>query len=497
MIKEGIDKMDVLKKRELVNTEYDKCKSIIDKALRVCNYKKAMAAISVASYLLYSWNQCYKDDFLEASIAEVAERTIFSEPINFDCEDTIVFYDSFGLDTRGLALIYLKALARLNTKVVYITTLKAKDNQPEIDKVIENSHIEKVYFSACTHYQKLQELQKLFRIIKPSKAFLYTTPDDTAGITMFMQLRNTIRYQINLTDHAFWLGINAFDYCVEFRNYGASISFNERKISKEKIILLPYYPSVNKSICFQGFPFDLKGKKIVFSGGSLYKTICKDGTYYYMVSEILKENGNCIFVYAGNGDDTYLNGLEKRFPNRVFHIPERNDLFQVMKHSTLYLNTYPMCGGLMMQYAAAAGRIPITLRHNYDSDGILLQQKKRKIEYVTPEELIMDVHKLLTDDNYLHKRELLLTGSIQSRDKFENSVENIIRTNSTQYRIEFDLFDTKKLQNEYAERFELKNFYSSIANKRNLSLLSEYRGAFVNKIIGRIKKIAEKTITKK
>ena len=76
----GCCEEDALEKKEIVNAEYDKCKRIIEKALHDCNYEKAMAAISVASSLLYSWNQRYTDDFLEESIAEVAERTTTAVP---------------------------------------------------------------------------------------------------------------------------------------------------------------------------------------------------------------------------------------------------------------------------------------------------------------------------------------------------------------------------------------------------------------------------------
>ena len=54
-----------------------------------------------------------------------------------------------------------------------------------------------------------------------------------------------------------------------------------------------------------------------------------------------------------------------------------------MEKCTLYLNTYPMFGGLMMRYAAMAGKIPITLKHGKDADGILIDQSKRKIEYAS------------------------------------------------------------------------------------------------------------------
>ena len=44
----------------------------------------------------------------------------------------------------------------------------------------------------------------------------------------------------------------------------------------------------------------------------------------------------------------------KKYPNRAYLTPERSDLYQVLKHSVFYLSTYPLCGGLMYQYAAKA-----------------------------------------------------------------------------------------------------------------------------------------------
>ena len=38
------------------------------------------------------------------------------------------------------------------------------------------------------------------------------------------------RYQVNLTDHAFWLGTYAFDYCLEFLDFGAIVSREYRHI---------------------------------------------------------------------------------------------------------------------------------------------------------------------------------------------------------------------------------------------------------------------------
>ena len=110
----------------------------------------------------------------------------------------------------------------------------------------------------------MKELHAIIKRHKSGKAFFLSTPIDTAGVACFSQLKDKVmRFQINLTDHAFWLGSTAFDYCIEFRNYGAGISLNERGIDFNKLILLPFYPYINKEQPFLGFDFDIDGKKIL------------------------------------------------------------------------------------------------------------------------------------------------------------------------------------------------------------------------------------------
>ncbi|MGN0730495.1 MAG: glycosyltransferase family 4 protein [Treponema sp.] len=472
-----------------VQEQYSKAVGIINKNLQKKNFEKALAGISVCANLMYMWNQQYTDDFLEDAVAVVAQNT-FNNQLDNICirQDTVLFYDGFGLDTRGLALIYLKALASSSKKIIYLTTSRGKNHQRQIDAVLEKSHYaKKIYFSHNAKYlAKIKILQKCFIEYSPSSAFFYTQPDDSAGAAAFMQVAKKIRrFQINLTDHAFWLGRNAFDYCIEFRDYGASISLSYRKIDKEKIVKLPYYPYANCQIEFQGFPFNPKGKKIIFSGGSLYKTIDENKTYYKIVASILKENVDVVFLYAGYGDDSYLQELKTAFSSRVFHIEERKDLFQLMQHVTLYLNTYPMIGGLMTQYAAMANKLPITLKHNDDGSGILINQESRNYEYNSPEELINDVNRLLSDEKYLHERENLLNGSVITEEKFNANVLALLKENKTEYNnIKFFDIDTTDFRNDYKERFDKKSFVYCTASKKNLCLLPDYPCSYVTKIYG-------------
>ena len=118
-----------------------------------------------------------------------------------------------------------------------------------------------------------------------------------------------------------------------------------------------------------------------------------------------------------------MNILKQKYNDRVFHVEERKDLYQVLKHCVLYLNTYPMFGGLMMNYAATAGKIPITLKHNHDADGLLFNQSKLKIEYEDMDTLLQDVDKLLENPEYLKEREALLNGSVITEEKFRRELD--------------------------------------------------------------------------
>ena len=54
-----------------------------------------------------------------------------------------------------------------------------------------------------------------------------------------------------------------------------------------------------------------------------------------------------------------------------------------------------------MKFSALAGKLPITLKHGSDSDGLLLNQEKTQIEYDTYDELINDVDLLISAINTL------------------------------------------------------------------------------------------------
>lgn len=475
--------------KEQVNLFLKELKNIAQKSILNHNLEKALAVVNSAATFLYQYNQTYTDKDLEDILLDIGrkdqELKMLPQNIGMIDERVVVFYDRFGLDIRGWALCYMKAFAKLNYQVYYVTSSAAEGKQPEIDVAIKNSNVHKVYIDFSQGYLSwAKELANVFKKYRPKTAFFYTTPDDVAGTIVFNRLQGVVtRYQIDLTDHAYWLGVNAVDYCIESRSIGAGIAVCHRGFKQEHIRILDGWPVVHDDIPFAGFDFSTQGKRIIFSGGALYKTLGDDNnTYYKMISHIIRKHKDIIFYYLGNGDQSELIKLKKCYPEQVYYAYERKDFFEIMKRCVLYFNTYPMFGGLMMRYAAMAGKLPITLKHEHDADGILFHQKELGIEYDDVQTLLADVDRLLTDEDYLQERERKMIGATILEEDFRRNLKSLIERQETEYSVPIEPVDTKKFRDEYIARFDFnKQRESCITKRMNKSLLGEYPFLFAKR----------------
>lgn len=466
-----------------------KLKEICKNNIQKHKFENSLAAISALAYIYYHRNQFYSCEILEKYLLQIGDQLRLSTISKDELQsETIFFYDGFGIDIRGLAYIYLKALCSLkNKKIIYATALQHEDRIPLLKSLLEKNGVEMVYFSITGGYLKqIKQIDALLQANKPGVSFIYTTPWDVAAVTVFNKQRNIKRVQVNLTDHAFWLGINMFDVCVEFRDYGFSLSRDYRKIPENKLTILPFYPHIENNCEYEGLPFSVEGKKLIFSGGALYKTLSDDNKYYKIVKEILTKHDDVVFLYAGSGDATKLNMLRTEFPERVYHITERKDFFKIIEKSYFYLNTYPHLGGLMTQYAVAAGKLPITLKYDQGSDGLLLNQNKISVFYSTMEELLSDVHKLLSDKNYLQIKEKEIKDSLMTEEKFVKEINNIVEYGKTTILPNYQPIDVERTKREYLFRFTSEKIESAIANRRNKALIRYFPHLFLKRFIKKI-----------
>lgn len=471
-------------KIKMVGNYMDKLKKIADSSVQKGNYRKALDALTAASFILEEYNQYYVDEDLEKTLKVISDKLV--KP-GFTADETdkntIIYYDSFGFDVRALALVYMHALSNLGYRIIYITKIESKDSQPELHRAVEGGNVIWNYVSYDNREQEVKDIHALFEKYKPAKAILYSTPDDAAAMSVFKAYEGIVeRFKINLTDHAFWLGHDVFDYNLEFRNYGACVSVKYRGIPESKEILMPFYP-YHRDREFQGLPFDAEGKKIVFSGGSLYKTLGDpQNRFYVIVERLLKGHDDLVFLYAGTGDETEINKLSSKFPERVYRIDERTDLFELMEHCTIYLNTFPFIGGLMMQFASDAKKVPLTLKKEgcYDENKEILALQDT-IEYDSIDDLVAEADRLLTDEDYRTRRGEELKASLISPKQFEEELQRALTEHKNRYEVVIKDTDTTEFRKQYIIRFSDKTFRQVIASGNKKTLMKDFPGLFIKK----------------
>lgn len=478
-----------------INKIIRKLKNGIDCEIKRKNYNNALALISNCADLIYQTNLYYVDSYLENKLKFIANELKISIPITNN-ENKLVFYDGFGLNERGLSQIYVKALCKIKD-VIYVTYEDRKNEIPDILKIL-NEHNCNVFFIKRERKSYIEQINELIHVIckqKPSDFFFYSFPNDVVGVVCLNLINNKVkRYQINLTDHAFWLGAQSIDKCIEFRDYGASISKKYRKLDPASLVKIPFYPIINKDVEFQGFPFEVNvNQKIVFSGGALYKTFGGNGKYYQIIDYILKNYKDVIFWYAGNGDNRKLMQLKKKYPERLYHTSERTDLFQVLQHCRFYLSTYPISGGLMYQYSALAGIVPVSLKYDEDADGYLLNQDNLNINFDNLNDLYIEIDKLLMYDNYFNNRKLVMQHSVISEYEFFNYVK-LLFENKSVLKINYLELDTTDFREEYLRRLNKLDVDSLILNKNAIKTSIKY--VPVNLLKGIFKKFTHIISTK-
>ena len=445
-------------KEERLAREIAECKTFIGNLLLSEKIEDAMHRIRNIAEDIYYYNQFYTDVQLEGYLQQILRRLPEGKPAyEKSARARIVFYDAFGIETRGLAAIYLRALSKMDADILYVTNAEAQGRLNMRESILLGCDAQIYWLKAEPHTARYRDLCRVMAAFRPTIGFLYTTPYDVSGILAFMRFEGAMkRYQINLTDHAFWLGVNAFDVCLEFRDFGAALSRDHRGIAPEKLRKQPYYPIIDRDEPFAGYPFErAENDFIIFTGGFLYKSIDPEKTYYRLVGSLLAAFPQAKLWYAGYGDDTDLKELMAAYPGRVFHTAERKDLFQLLRHVDMYLNTSPQMGGLMTQYAALAGRPPFLLDPYAGSAGLLFHEEDLGVFFTDFEECRAALHRFVEDPSYrkeleerLKKYQLIIT-----EDEFNENLEEILTRGMSRYPIRFPKVDMRFQEDLYLWRF--------------------------------------------
>lgn len=322
------------------------------------NIDRVYQLIDTYSVLVQTINDHFRDDFIENILKSIASRFLNSQDdYNSKDENIIVFYDQIGT-TICLGLQYLRALKQLGYRVVYI--FESPSRKVKKDLLLEvYSSCEAVYvFQEKSTISLARKIREIIISSKACKLISHCSAEGALGATVFYSLNGLEKYRIVPGDHHFNIGIDSYDHFFDYRNFAIKVSIEERKIPMKKVHKLPYYPIIENNMEFAGFPAEAQNKTVILAAGSEYKF--HGSTWFYDFSKkLLFDNPNTVIVFLGGKsphivDYVKSQGLEHRF----LLLGYRKDFVACMKHSDIFLNSYPMGGGLVGLTAVNLG-IPV------------------------------------------------------------------------------------------------------------------------------------------
>ncbi len=448
------------------------------------NYEGALRLIEAQAKHAYRLHYLdrFSDDKMEDMILEIAP--LLCAPLQETPsvnKKRIVFVDSFAFDYRGYTQQYLYALWDLGYEILFIRTHNSSMPLSEqILKDIEAHSGQTKLLVLESHFSYSEKIRTMVQTIKefaPSKAFMHLSPWDVAAVATMSFFPQIEKYQIDFTDHAFWLGKAVTDKLLVFRDWGAYISAQYRGIDKSRIYKHRTYPIINQSVAFEGFPLDLTGYVVGFSGGSVYKIKDADNTFLNMIASLLKQYENFIFLFAQIGDDSFIrdfikaNGLEKRF----LLIGNRKDIYQVYQHIDIYFSTYPYGGGNMILYAAATQKPMVTLTQeklvHTHTHNVLDSGEKLPYESWNVPGFLEAASKLITNKELRASYGQFIFSLITTRQSFTEELKDILEGNARPAAddLTFDI-DLQYLHDTHVvfEDFDKKAYYKHLRSMYGL-----------------------------
>lgn len=446
-----------------IDPKFDEIRTVLQRTIHMGQYNDAIAILYRLNRYFITYNQFFRDESIESAYKLLCSRLNALYPKDVEPftpeENCILFYDGICFDVRGLAAIYLKALAELGYKIIYVSTINAKGTVPTLMQILDSAPVkaEIVYLNENSYLSYSRAICQTVCKYRPARSIMYVDEVDPHARLAFLRLKGLLtRYYLIMGDHDYWSCPDSFDYSFEFRNWGASISHLYRRIPKEKMMMHPYYPFFDRNVTFQGYPFKrAEGDFIVFSGGALYKTFDDTMTYYQVIAWMLHTFPHVKFWYAGSGNDAPLRWLQEQFPGRVFYTAERKDLFQILEHIDMYLNTYPAPGGLMTQYSVCAKRPPLTLTTApaRGLNGVLLHDAESSITFASIDEWKTAIQKYITDENYRAELVYKIQNAVITPEQFRNNLKRIFEEGKSDFEISVSPVDLTESYNWYFTSF--------------------------------------------
>lgn len=425
--------------KESIMKYYGDYKNIAGKYIEHKKYENALKVLLMAAQMQHLFNIILYDREIEDMIKNISSDIVGVDNIK-ETEECYILYDSVAISNSALSMQYLNALISYNKKFVYIvkdeTDLKKSELLRKIAQSATNCRVY-VISKKTSLVDEIREIRAIIKENKPKKALLHMANHDVIGAAAWSNLEGVEKFYINHGDEQFWVGQSVLDYCIEFRGMGCYASEKHRNLTLEQCLIQPYYPVIHDNQ-FQGFDFSIPERSTkIFSGGRFIKVYGENGQFMNIVGRILNENPSVYFIFAGSGNREPMNRFinENGLSERWKVISYRSDLLEVMRHIDIYLGTYPQAGGLMAQYAAAAG-VPIVEMNTFNggvTEDLLPKLSDVKITHDTWDSYFDEIKKLVDDEKYRKSvGEKIGAGNI-GQEEFNSDLMRLLEQHTSPY----------------------------------------------------------------
>jgi hypothetical protein len=413
--------------------DYSALKAMARKLYDKDKIDECLLTISTAARLAYRFNFRFCDPVLDELLVRVAKEKTRKIPAIEPRPGTYAFFDTFALDQRGLTQQYIQALITWGVEFLFIFDYGTTEaHAKEILKTLQDYPKATIAWlkGGANAEERINERKRVIREYCPEKAFLHLAPWSVEAIAAWSDIAGVERFLINITDHAYWLGSVSMDYCIEFREFGCRLSMTERKISRDRLLLQPYYPIVKGKVDFLGFPVSTIGKTVLLSGGAYYKVFGENDVFFKSIKRVFEENSGIILFFAGDGDRVQFRKKLREYDlvGKVIPIGDRRDIEAVVRHSDIYVGTYPVSGGLMCLLACACDVPSVSLfstKYAFaDSESVFPKLKaKGTINCTKHENFFSEINALIQDREYRAKKAKLLSDSMFTESEFSQSLK--------------------------------------------------------------------------
>ena len=467
---------------------YEGVKRMAQKAFAEGDYETALDYVWKCATIAQQFNWIYADDELEDLLEGIGKKLIQkpSDGTYQPIKDRVVFYDAF-CKSFVLALQYMEALVSAGKEILYVTTandlVKNRTGFADIlDRLRAYPSVTVVIVPPGKDAQRISCFYDAVAEFRPEQILLHMVADAVVLPALYVLPSPIKRYIINLADQTFWLGKKAIDYCIEFRQFGVSVSQQRRGIKPEQQLLVPFYP-IDDGNPFEGFPKECTPDKlVVFSGGDLYKVLDEKRMYWRLVKRLLDSYPNLVFLFAtkiSNGIRREVTGFVKDngFEGRFVYIKYRKDINEVFKHCDIYMGTCPASGSLMSQLAAVNAK-PI-LQYYYpgtpddETEQAICYNDKFPISFQDEGLFMEEADRLIADAAYRKKQGERLKMAMITPEQFNKLVADSLKTNVSQvplapFDVNYPLLDNRWFALEKTGSVDMMSYLCGILGKRNV-----------------------------